>query len=76
MHKVMMLKGDNMIGLSELGVLGIVSLVILALLLPFIVTVLVGVAFANMFGFSGVFWWAFVIFFYILICALFGAIGA
>lgn len=63
-------------GLSELGVLGIVLLVILALLLPVIVTVLVGVAFANMLGFSGVFWWAFVIFFYLVVSVLFGAIGA
>lgn len=64
-----------MFGLTELGILGIILLIILILLLPLILTIIVGVGFANMLGFTGIFWWAFVILFFIVIGAIFGAIG-
>lgn len=65
-----------MFGLTELGILGIILLIVLILLLPLILTIIVGVAFANMLGFTGIFWWAFVILFFIVIGAVLGAIGA
>ena len=64
-----------MFGLTELGILGIILLIILILLLPLILTIIVGVGFANMLGFTGIFWWAFVILFFIIIGAILGAIG-
>lgn len=66
-----------MLGLLEgLGIIGVVLLVILVLLVPFIVTIIVGVGFANLLGFTGIYWWAFVILFYIIIGAILGIIGA
>lgn len=63
-------------GLLDFGVVGIVIFIILCLIiLPIILTVLVGIAFANMLGFTGVFWWAFVILFYLIIMAIFGALS-
>ena len=60
-----------MLGLLEgLGIIGVV------LLVPFIVTIIVGVGFANLLGLTGIYWWAFVILFYIVIGAILGAIGA
>jgi len=59
-----------MLGLRELGMIGIVFLVILVLLLPIILTLIVGIGFANLFGFSGLTWWAFVILFYIIVEAI------
>ena len=59
-----------MLGLRELGMIGIVFLVILVLLLPIILTLIVGIGFANLFGFSGLTWWAFVILFYIIVGAI------
>ena len=64
-----------MFGLLDLGIAGIVLLIIIALLLPLILTILVGIAFANMFGFTGIYWWAFVILFYIIVSAILGAIS-
>lgn len=65
-----------MLGLLEgLGIIGIILLIILILLIPFIVTIIVGVGFANLLGFTGIYWWAFVILFYIIIGATFGAIS-
>ena len=64
-----------MIGLLDLGIFGVICLVIIALLLPLIVTIIVGIAFANMLGFTGIYWWAFVILFYIIISSILGAIG-
>lgn len=64
-----------MLGLLDLGIMGIVIFVILCLiLLPVVLTLIVGVAFANMLGFSGLTWWAFVILFYFIISAIFGAV--
>ena len=52
-----------MLGLEELGIVGII---ILILLIPFLVTIIVGIAIANMLGFTGITWWAFVILFYLI----------
>ena len=66
-----------MFGLLDLGLIGIGAFIILCLiLLPVILTIIVGVAFANYLGFSGIYWWAFVIFFYLIIGAIFSAVGA
>ena len=66
-----------MLGLLEgLGIVGVILLVMLVLLVPFIVTIIVGVGFANLLGLTGIYWWAFVILFYIIIGAILGAIGA
>lgn len=66
-----------MLGLLEgLGIMGIILLVMLVLLVPFIVTIIVGIGIANWFGFTGIYWWAFVILFYIIIGAILGIIGA
>lgn len=64
-----------MFGLLDLGIIGVVLLILIAIFLPLILTILVGIAFANMFGFTGIYWWAFVILFYIIICAILGALG-
>ena len=53
----------------------IILLIILIFLVPFIVTIIVGIGLANLMGFTGVFWWAFVILFYIVIASILGAIG-
>lgn len=64
-----------MIRLLELGMAGLFLFIILALLIPFIVTIIVGIGLANLLGFTGIFWWAFVILFYIIIMAILGMIG-
>ena len=65
-----------MSGLSELGVVGVVVFIVICLiLLPAIITILVGCAFANKLGFSGLTWWAFVILFYFIISAILGALA-
>lgn len=64
-----------MIGLTELGIIGILLLIIIAICLPIILTLIVGVAFANMLGFTGIFWWAFVILFYLVVMAILTAVG-
>lgn len=66
-----------MFGLLDLGLIGICAFIVLCIiLLPVVLTVLVGVAFANHLGFTGIYWWAFVILFYLIIGAIFGALGA
>ena len=64
-----------MLNLLEWGFLGFLILLIIIVLIPLVVTLLVGIAFANLLGFTGIFWWAFVIFFYLIISAILGAIG-
>ena len=61
--------------LGNLGIMGIILLIILIFLVPFIVTIIVGIGLANLMGFTGVFWWAFVILFYIVIASILGEIG-
>ena len=66
-----------MLGLLEaFGIVGIIILLILIILIPFVLTIIVGIGFANLLGFTGIYWWAFVILFYIVISAILGAIGA
>ena len=66
-----------MLGLLEaFGIVGIIVLLILIILIPFVLTIIVGIGFANLLGFTGIYWWAFVILFYIVISAILGAIGA
>lgn len=64
-----------MIGLTEIGAIGIIVLVILALLIPFILVVIVGIGFANLLGFTGLTWWAFIILFYLVISGILTMIG-
>lgn len=64
-----------MIGLKSMGLIGIIILLILILLIPFIVTILVGIGFANYFGFTGILWWSFVILFYLIISAILTFLG-
>lgn len=61
--------------LRELGIGSLMLLISIVILLPFILTIIVGIAFANMLGFTGITWWAFVILFYIVISAILGAIS-
>ena len=63
----------NSSDLSNLGFFGLLILVLIALIIPFIITAIVGVAFANIFGFTGIVWWAFIIFFYLVSCSIFAA---
>ena len=63
----------NSSDLSNLGFFGLLILVLIALIIPFIITASVGVAFANIFGFTGIVWWAFIIFFYLVSCSIFAA---
>lgn len=64
-----------MIGLSGLGVVGLFLFIILVLLIPFVATIIVGIGLANLLGFTGIFWWAFVILFYIIITAMLAMVG-
>lgn len=64
-----------MFGLLNLGIIGVILLIIIALFLPLILTIIVGVAFANQLGFTGIYWWAFVILFYLIVSAILGALG-
>ena len=57
------------------GLTGILLIIIFLILLPVFVTLIVGIAFANMFGFTGVYWWAFIVLFYLVISAILGLIG-
>ena len=66
----------QMLGLLDLGIIGIVLLILICIiLLPIVLTLIVGIGFANMFGFTGIYWWAFVILFYLIICAILSALG-
>lgn len=66
-----------MLGLLEaFGLFGVILLIVLIVLIPFILTIIVGIAFANLLGFTGIYWWAFIILFYLIVSAIFGALGA
>ena len=56
--------------LLGIGVLGLAILLCIIILLPLICTIILGVAFANMLGLTGIVWWAFVILFYIIIMGI------
>lgn len=60
-----------MLGFLEgFGIIGIILLVTLILLIPFVLTVILGIAFANMLGFTGITWWAFIIIFYLIVSGI------
>lgn len=56
--------------LEGLGIMSALLFVVILLILPLVITIIVGVALANMLGFTGIVWWAFVILFYITITAI------
>lgn len=64
-----------MFSLLDLGIIGVLLLIVLVLLLPLILTIIVGIGFANIFGFTGIFWWAFVILFYLIISSIFAILS-
>ena len=65
-----------MLNLFEIaGIAGVLLLIIVLILLPIIVTFVVGIAFANLLGFTGLTWWCFIILFYIIISGILGLIG-
>lgn len=64
-----------MLGLLELGITGLILLFIIVLLLPIILTIIVGIGFANALGFTGIYWWAFIILFYLIISLIFVALS-
>ncbi|MBR3362677.1 MAG: hypothetical protein IKG40_01985 [Bacilli bacterium] len=56
-----------MLNLSELGIIGFLLLIVI---LPIIITLIVGMGIANWFGFTGIYWWAFLILFYLIVNAI------
>lgn len=60
--------------LEEIGIMGFILLVLIIILIPFICTIILGVAFANMLGLNGIVWWAFLIIFYLIIMGILGLI--
>lgn len=64
-----------MLGLAELGAIGIILLGLFIILLPLVLVYIVGSAFASYFGFTGLTWWAFMILFYFVISGVFTMIG-
>lgn len=60
--------------LEELGIAGLIGLflliIIFTILIPIVATLIVGVAIANMLGFTGITWWAFMIVFYLIVASL------
>ena len=60
-------------GLLDLGLLGIIVFIVVCLIfIPVIATIIVGIGFANLLGFTGLTWWAFLIIFYLVISAVLG----
>lgn len=57
---------------DKVSTLGLWFIVFCFLLLPLVLTLVVGIAFANFFGFTGLYWWSFILLFYILV---FGFLG-
>ena len=65
-----------MLNLFEvLGVGSIIAIIIIIILLPIVITFLVGIAFANMLGFTGIYWWAFIILFYLVVTSILGLLA-
>jgi hypothetical protein len=52
------------------GLTGIVVIILFIILLPLIATIIVGIAFANILGFTGITWWAFLIVFYLIVSGI------
>ena len=57
-----------------LGITSMAIIILLLIFLPLIITLIVGVAFANWFGFTGLSYYAFILLFYLIITAILGAI--
>ena len=57
-----------------LGITSIALIILLLIFLPLILTLIVGVAFANWFGFTGLYYYSFILLFYLIITTLLGAI--
>lgn len=56
--------------LEEIGIMGILIFILLVILIPFIATIILGIAIANMIGFTGWVWWSFLIVFYLFVSAV------
>lgn len=54
-------------GLGVFAVLFIISIIVFV---PLFLTVIMGILFANMLGLSGVLWWCFVLFFYLIVTCI------
>lgn len=61
--------------LKEIGAMGFILLILIIILIPFLCTIVLGVAFANMLGLTGITWWAFIIVFYLVIMGILGLIN-
>ena len=61
--------------LLGLGLIGLILLIALLLLIPFICTLILGTYFATALGLTGLVWWAFVIIFYLIIGGILGALA-
>lgn len=56
--------------LKGLGIIGIFLLILTLILLPLIITIIIGCTLADMLGFTGLIWWAFVILFYLVVSSI------
>ena len=61
--------------LKAVGLFGIVLFLVAVIVVPIVATVVVGVALANMLGFSGLLWWCFVVLFYLVIMGVLRALS-
>lgn len=61
--------------LLDLGFIGLLFIIIVIILLPFVISIVVGVSLANLLGFTGLSWWCFVILFYLVITAIFSSLS-
>ena len=57
---------------ENLGIVLILLFIVLIILLPFIATVVVGIAIANMLHFTGLTWWCFLVLFWFVVSSLCG----
>lgn len=74
-NKEKMRRKNRLLGLLEYSLMGVILFVLICIiLLPVILTLIVGMAFANYFGFTGLTWWAFMILFYLIVSAIIGTI--
>ena len=55
--------------------IGIIGIVLIVILIPFVATVVLGVYIAGALGLTGIVWWAFVILFYLVVMGLLGALN-
>lgn len=62
--------------LEEISIIGFILLIILIIFIPLLCTIILGIAFANMLGLTGITWWAFVIIFYLVLMGILGMINS